>query len=252
MSADFSLLIGIGAALGLLQVARHAPSTQTVTWMNAGLYVLVGALVGARIDFVLMHLGYFQAHPLEGPQIWLGGLGWPGALLVGLLVAALIAYDRELSLAFTLDCLAPLAIPLAIGAWLGSWRAGSAYGPLLAEGAPFAMLTPMGNGLLAPRLPVQLLATLSLLVCFVWLELKPLPLERPGQSTAFSILVLSANLLFFSLLRDDPAPLWRGLRPDVWAAIAFTGLSVLSFAATFWPSRAPKVAAEPHQVIEQP
>ncbi len=252
MMGDFSLLIGIGAALGLLQVARHAPPARALSWVDAGLYTLFGALIGSRCGYVFLHLSYFRIHPREAPQIWLGGLSWPGALLGGLLVVILVAAWRELPLALVAGRLAPLAIPIAACAWMGSWYSGAAYGPLMAAGTPFALLTPMENGLMQLRLPVQLMAALSLLAFLTWIELKSMARERPGRWAALNALVLSGNLLVFSLLRADPAPLWDGLRADAWAALLFTGLSMLAFAAAFWPFHRQEIASDPIPVSEQP
>ncbi len=235
MTGDFSVLIGIGAALGLLQVARAAPPKDALHWVDAGLFALLGSLIGARAWYVALHLSYFRLHPLEAPQVWLGGISWPGAALGGLLVAALVAYIDELPLSTALGRLSGLAVPLAAAAWLGAWRSGSAYGPLLPEGSRLAMLAPMEDGLFTPRLPVQLLATLSLLIALIWFELHPQMLERLDRKAAVTGLVLAAHTLVFSLLRADPTPLWRGLRPDVWAALAFMALAALALAALFLP-----------------
>ncbi len=248
MTGDFSILTGIGAALGLLQVARSAPPKETLRWVDAGLYTLLAALIGARAWYVLVHLSYFRLHPLEAPQVWLGGLGWPGAVLGGLLVVALAAYLDRLPLSVAAARLSGLAVPLTAAAWLGAWRSGSAYGPLLAEGSRLALLSPGEDGLFAPRLPIQLLASISLLVVLIWLELRPQAPERLERHAALTGLILAAHTLVFSLLRADPTPLWRGLRPDVWAALAFTALAALALTASFLPIHA-KEPGEPPQSV---
>ncbi len=254
MTGEFSLLAGIGATLGLLQVARLAPLKETLRWMDAGLYTLLAALIGARAGYVFMQLSYFRLHPLDALQVWLGGLSWPGALLGGLLAVALIAFLNAflnaLPLALTFDRLAPLAIPLAAAIWLGCWFGGSAYGPLLPEGSRLALLTPVEGGLLQARLPIQLLAALSLLAALIWFELRPPALWGVGQRAALHGLVLAANLLVFSLLRADQAPLWRGLRSDVWAALAFVGLALVAAAIAFLPIHPRTPADQPQPARE--
>lgn len=245
MTHVFSLLIGAGAALGLWQVARAAPPKETLRWVDAGLYALLGALAGARLGFVFLHFAYFRSHPLEALLPWLGGLSWPGAVLGGLLATALVAAARRLPFALVADHLAPLLAPLAITAWLGCWRAGCAYGPLLPESSRFAVLALAEDGALTPRLPLQLLAAFSLLATFAAVELKLEPFERRGQRAGLYCLLLSANLLGFSFLRADPAPRWAGLRPDAWAALLFTALALIAFAAAVWPSPAPASSAGP-------
>jgi prolipoprotein diacylglyceryltransferase len=76
----FTVLTGAGSVLGLVQVARYAPRDEIVEWLDAALFTLFGALVGARLYFVVLHLEYFRGHIWEAPQFWLGGMDWPGAM----------------------------------------------------------------------------------------------------------------------------------------------------------------------------
>ena len=95
----FSLLIGIGASLGLLQVSRRAPSGQEFRWTFTGLLVLLSAFIGARLNYVLLHLSYYARDPLSAWRFWEGGLSWPGALILAILAAFLSALILRTSLA---------------------------------------------------------------------------------------------------------------------------------------------------------
>jgi hypothetical protein len=48
---------------------------------------------------------------------------------------------------------------------------------------------------------------------------------------------LSLNLLIFSILRVDPAPLWQGVRPDIWMAVGLTIVSLAACAFIFRPKK---------------
>jgi phosphatidylglycerol---prolipoprotein diacylglyceryl transferase len=220
----FPILIGAGAVLGLVQVARHSPREGVLAWLDAGLLTLLGALVGARLYFVFMHLGYYRSQLLEIPQIWLGGLDWPGAIAGGLLAVVGISVARNLLLGQAADRLANLAPPLAIAAWLGCWMAGCAYG---FETTAFGLRTLIEDGSFSVRFPVQILAALSLLCYYAWLEIGVSYSLPAGRRAGLIGLGLAINLLAFSFLRADPAPLWYGLRPDSWAA-AVLGIIMLA------------------------
>lgn len=87
----FALLIGLGASLGLWQVARTTPDDQTGRWVDAGLGVLVGMLLGARAAYVALHPAYYAAHPGEWYRLWMGGYSAAGAVAGGLLAAGIAA-----------------------------------------------------------------------------------------------------------------------------------------------------------------
>jgi hypothetical protein len=207
----FTLWIGAGVVLSLLQVARFAPREAVLAWLDAALLVLFGALAGARLYFVFIHVDYFRNHPLEIPQIWLGGLDWPGAVLGGIFFFLGIVAVRDLALSQAADRLTHLVPPLAIAAWLGSWASGSEY-----------VLPVTWLGILSDRVPVPLLAALSLLCYYAWLEIRVTHTLVSGRRAGLIGLGLAVNLLGFSFLRSDPYPLWLGFRPDTWAAAAAT------------------------------
>lgn len=231
----YPMIMAAGAVLSLIQVARHTPRQELVTWLDMALVTLAGVLVGARLYFVLMHLDYYHQRPLEAPQVWLGGLDWPGAALGGLLAALAIALVMRQPLRQAADRLAHLAPPLGIAGWLGCWMAGCAYGP---ETTLFGLSTMGEDGRFSLRFPLQLLAALSLLIYYACLEIgvaRPLP---AGQRAGLVGLGLAVNLLIFSFLRADPAPLWGGLRADSWAAGL---LSVFMLALCLLPSALARV-----------
>ena len=91
----YAIIVGIGATAGLAWAARRAPHLQAIAWVIAGVWVLLGALVGARAAFVAANWLYFRSHLLEAPQVWLGGLFWPGALVGALFVLALLRLSRR-------------------------------------------------------------------------------------------------------------------------------------------------------------
>jgi prolipoprotein diacylglyceryltransferase len=220
----FSLWVGIGASLGLWRLARSA-QRRPAEWVNAGLFVLVFALCGARLSFAANNLGYFAGHVIEIPMIWLGGLTWPGALLGALLALGIqvVGYRSprtgKVSPGWLGDQLYPLLPTLAIGAWLGCWQAGCGYGTLAPSGAWWAVPAITEYGLLALRWPVQALAALSLVVFFALLERWVTPMRSAGRLSSLALIGLLLHLFIFTGLVADPSPYWNGLRLDTWAAL---------------------------------
>jgi hypothetical protein len=84
------------------------------------------------------------------------------------------------------------------------------------------------QGLWAQRLPLQLLAALTMVVLNVITEPVMERLPWSGQSACLTGLLLGLHTILFSVLRADPVPTWRGLGLELWAALALVALSILS------------------------
>ena len=232
MSA-FSVLIGLGATLGLWQVARSAPLNQAGRWVDSGLGVLVGMLIGARMGYVGLHPAYYAAHPWEWAQLWMGGYTAWGAAAGGLLAAGLLAAALRRSFLLVLDGMAPLFPPLAVLGWLGCSLAGCAYGPVMGPGAWLALPLVDESGQVAARFPLQLLAALVVLG-YNWGLAALLPRHTaPGRYAALVGLGLAGALFGVAALSAEPAPVWRGLSPDGWAAVGVTVVSVGTLILSF-------------------
>ena len=93
-------------------------------------WAIIGALLGARLGFVLQEFGYFRDHLGEILAIWQGGLSFHGGL-VGALIAGLIflRVKKQLALFWPLAdaAAAPLLLGAAIGR-LGNWANQELYG----------------------------------------------------------------------------------------------------------------------------
>jgi prolipoprotein diacylglyceryltransferase len=224
MEKIYSLLVGIGASFGLVQVARYAPRRQVIRWVNAGLWTLAGSLIGARLAYITFSYTYYVEHFSEIPLLWLGGLAWPGAVFGGVLAMLSLAVIQKVSFALTADRLAPLIPPVAIMALLGTWQIGNAYGLPVPEGTWWGIHGMVQDGSNIARVPVLLVAAGTLALYYAWLETRTLKL--PGARSSLTLFGLGMVLLITSFLRGDPAPIWLGLRPDSWAALALTALSL--------------------------
>jgi hypothetical protein len=122
---------GIGLAIafwfGLRYTERRLRKAgypwQWVTGMF--IWVIVGAILGARAMHVIAHYGYYAANPGQIIAIWQGGLSSFGGLIVGIPVGILSTRRRcpELPLPRFADLMGPVLI--------AAWAVGRILGPQL-------------------------------------------------------------------------------------------------------------------------
>lgn len=223
----FSVIIGIGASIGLLRVLQKTGSGSHLRWLAAALISLAGGLIGSRIGFVVAYQQYFATHVNEIHRIDLGGLSWPGALAGAILCSWIALRLLRLSVLEGADRLSRMLMPLSASVWLAGWQAGIAYGQLLPAGTWWGMMIRDEYGLAALRVPVQPAAVLTLLALLIACEWLTRNNKRAGFKAACCGIVLSIHSLLFSLMRYDSVQTLFGLRLDSWAAIIFVLLSIL-------------------------
>jgi prolipoprotein diacylglyceryltransferase len=229
---SFSLLVGIGASLGLLQVIRRVPEQQALRWALAGLAVLAAGLVGARLNFAILHPGLFSADPLDVMHVWLGGLNWPGGLLFSLVALAIASLLMHEPFGLTADTLMPLFPAVAIMAWLGCIQAGCAYGGEIPETNSWALYLPDEQGSLAYRWPLQLVAAATLLILSWRVDRGSSGIDKyPGWQASAVGLALALHTLLFSWLRADHQLIYQGFRLDLAAGIM---LSIICLIGLGW------------------
>jgi len=173
---------------------------------------------------------------LEIPQIWLGGLSWPGAMTGGLVTLAALSIFRQESLGVIGDEMLSLALPLTVTAWLAAWEAGTGYGRQVAN-AWWAVPTLDEWGTWLPRWPLQPAgAVASLAIFWVVNRLRP-HLKQPGEAASLALAGISLSLFGLSFFRADPVQTWQGWRLDTWAALAFGCIALLACLVSFWPRK---------------
>lgn len=89
------------------------------------LWIILAAVVGARLLHVLTNTGYYAAHPGDILAVWQGGLSSFGGLLFAVPTGVILTRRRcpELSLGRALDLAAPVL--------MASWAMGRLLGPQL-------------------------------------------------------------------------------------------------------------------------
>lgn len=239
---SFSLLLAIGASFGLWRLALTSPTAQRLYWLLTGLLSLLGALLGARITYVLEHLHYYNLYPQQILQFWQGGLSWEGALAGALLSIPLAAHVWQWDFWRICDRLCVMLLPVSLATWLACLLEGSAYGIALPQGTWWGIRVLDESGLYSLRSPVQPLAALSLLVFLGLAELLLRKTNRPGLRASLLLLIFSLDMLLFTFMRADPAQTWLGLRIESWAALIYTFAAILSTISILnWIKRMPSL-----------
>jgi len=130
-------------------------------------YVLIAAIAGSRILYVLVNWPIFMGDPLEIVRIWHGGLVFYGGFIGAVITALWYIRRQRLPLLRTLDIFAPsIALGQFVGR-MGCFFAGCCYGKMcdLPWAVTFAhseSLAPKG----VPLHPAQLYSSLNSLAVF--------------------------------------------------------------------------------------
>ena len=130
-------------------------------------FILVSAIIGARLLYVGINFETFKANPLEAFKIWNGGLVFFGGFIAATLTSLVFLKQRGLPILKIGDVVAPgIALGHAVGR-LGCFFAGCCYGKTC--DLPFAItfshpqsLAPLGT----PLHPTQLYMVGSNLILF--------------------------------------------------------------------------------------
>ncbi len=126
----YGFLIAMGFMFGIVLASREARrlglNQQAI--LDMAFYLILGAIIGSRLFYVITHLEYFRASPLDAFKIWEGGLTFYGGFIAAFGVAAFMIKKHGLPLFQTLDLFAPsLAVGIMFGR-LGCFFAGCCYG----------------------------------------------------------------------------------------------------------------------------
>ena len=93
-------------------------------------YLVLVAIIGARIYYCLFNLDYYLMDPISIFKIWEGGLAIHGGVIAGIIFCYFYTKKKNLDLLKILDIIAPaLALGQAIGRW-GNFFNSEAFGPI--------------------------------------------------------------------------------------------------------------------------
>lgn len=126
----YGLFVALGFLVGMMLAQREARrlGRDPNKILDVGFYLLIAALVGARLFYVLVNPNIFLEDPFEVVRIWNGGLVFYGGFIGALLAAIICVRRKGLSFWQTADIFTPsLSIGHVLGR-IGCFFAGCCYG----------------------------------------------------------------------------------------------------------------------------
>lgn len=126
----YGFFLALGFVTAILLAGREAKrlGLPPGRFYDLCFYIILAALVGSRLLYVLTELPYFLDHPLQVFVLWKGGLFFHGGLVLALAVAFFYMRHHNLPWRVTFDSLA-VGMPLGQGLGrVGCFMAGCCYG----------------------------------------------------------------------------------------------------------------------------
>lgn len=232
--SSYTILVDLGLLLGgLLSLLRARRRGYDVGHMlDALLVAALGGLVVARAAYVMFHWTYYSDHALQALRLHDGGLAWQGAVVGGLIAAAIYCSRRASSLLNLLDVLTPGVALLAIFAWLGCLMVGCAYGIETYPPQPLWTLSmdlPDLYGIRAPRVAVQLLGAGWSAFSLMGVLVVERRAERTGLLFPFWLMLYGMGAFSLGFLRGDEVLLVADWRLDQLVDLALIAGGVVSW-----------------------
>jgi phosphatidylglycerol:prolipoprotein diacylglycerol transferase len=194
----YGLLIGLGFVISIFLAARRGKkeAVNPDRILDLGVFVLLAAIVGSRVLFVLTDLGEFAVKPLDAIAIWKGGLVFYGGVAGAVPAGIWYVKRHNLPLWKTADIMAPsIALGHAFGR-LGCFFAGCCYGKPCSGPLCITFTDPHSQAPLGvPLFPTQLTESSGEMVIFCMLLLIRRNKKFDGQ--LFWIYILSYAVLRF-------------------------------------------------------
>lgn len=203
----YGLLLAAGFLLAVAWTMREARRTgiSPDLVLDFSFYILVAALLGSRVFYVVGNLSEFQENPIDVFKFWRGGLVYYGGLIFALYVGFWFLRRHRLPFGKMADLVAPaIALGQAVGR-LGCFSAGCCYGsPSAVLGAvtfqnPLA-LAPLG----IPLHPTQLYESAATFAIFLTLASVRRRPRFQGRLFWYYLILYSIARFVIEFYRGDP------------------------------------------------
>jgi len=203
----YGVLLAVGFMLAVLLARREAPRTgiDPNLILDLSFYLLLAALVGSRLFYVLTSWQEFAENPIDALKFWRGGLVFYGGLIFAFLVGLWYVRKHRLNFQKMADLTAPsIAIGHSLGR-LGCFSAGCCYGKSTSAFCAVTFRDPNSLAPLGiPLHPTQLYesaATFGIFLALIAMR----RLERlQGRLLWYYLLFYSIARFFLEFYRDDP------------------------------------------------
>lgn len=210
---SYGVLVASGFLLGIAWAVhigkREGMDGQAI--MDTAFWIIIAAIVGSRIAFVLVNLDHYLQNPLDFFKIWQGGLVFYGGLIGAVIAVALCVRKYGLDLWSFADVAAPaVALGHAIGR-LGCFFAGCCYGlethvPWAVEFHDVKSIAPLG----VPLHPTQLYDSANEFIIFLILTAIRPWRKFTGQIWWTWVGLYAIGRFIVEFYRGDPRGLYFG------------------------------------------
>lgn len=225
---SYGLMVALGSAVAILLSYRLAArfNINKDKIVDFGIVMLLGGLIGARLFYVLMNIGYYIANPLEIINLTKGGLVWYGGFLLGILVGILFVKKNNISFWDGADLFAPfIALAQSIGR-IGCFLNGCCYGKLAPDNYLLGVIFPHES---VSRHPTQIYESVALLILFLVLRRWQGSRHFKGEIFLVYAILYSLSRFLLESLRGDNLNILSNLTVSqvVSAAILLVCLAIL-------------------------
>ncbi|MBF0387092.1 MAG: prolipoprotein diacylglyceryl transferase [Candidatus Omnitrophica bacterium] len=223
---SYGLMLALAVFVSARLLAREARviGIEADTVYDLVFWVVISGIVGARIFYILLNLGFFIDAPFEILMLQKGGLAWQGSFAGGLLAGLLFIRRRKLALWPLLDIVAPyIALGSAIGR-IGCLLNGCCYG----RAADWGLYFPAWGERLVPT---QIFMSAGQLLIFLILRSLVLASRaRPdGARKIFYAGRIFILYLMLSSLERFGVEFWRADHVLYWGLSIFQYVSLVVF-----------------------
>ena len=200
-----ALVCGFLAMLGWAHLEARRRGLEPWFVNELGIVVLLGAVVGGRLFYVVEHAPHFAAAPWGALMYWEGGMTSMGSGLGALLAGSLLAFFRRQPVRPWLDAFAPGCALAQVVVRLGCFSAGCGWGKV--TDWPWA-ITFIHPQTLAPRyLPLHptqiLLAGVGAVSFLVLIGVRRRMLDSPGRLMGLFAMLYAGMRFPIEYLRGD-------------------------------------------------
>ncbi len=186
----------------LYEVKKHGLDIDT--GVDIGFWMLLSAILGSRIVYVIVNYNYYLDNPLRALMIWEGGMVWYGAFLGGLIATVVFFRLKGLDWWLWADMgAAPLALAQSVGR-MGCLMAGCCYGveTTLPWGIEFTKSTIAPNGVVLH--PTQIYHMLFNFAIFLFLFFRRKRKAFKGELVFLYLIFYGATRGIVEVFRGDP------------------------------------------------
>jgi len=209
---SYGTMIALGYLLASFLLWRDVKkeNKNPSVYLDLGIGLMVAALLGGRLFYILLHLDFYGSNPLEVLRVDHGGLISYGGLLGAFLWGLFFIRRKNLPFWETLDRMVPYAVLVHAWGRIGCFLNGCCYGKPTGFWTGVVFL-----GDIIPRHPTQLYESFFLFLLFV--VLRGLQYRTLQKGTVFLLYLLCYGLFRWGVefLRGDQALfLWGWTLPQ--------------------------------------